>query len=78
MFKRKGGRGVKGLLNNVQKRLHFSLGMASLIDVGMAFCSCLYVFFNMFLHVFGPVHAGNDGICFVGTFIFVFWTCLYL
>ena len=29
MFKRKGG-GVKGLLNNVKKKLHFSLVMASL------------------------------------------------
>ena len=29
MFKRKGG-GVKGILNNVKKKLHFSLVMASL------------------------------------------------
>ena len=29
MFKRKGG-GVKGLLNNVKKKLHFSYTMASL------------------------------------------------
>ena len=32
MFKQKGG-GVKGLLNNVKKKLHFSLGMASLIGI---------------------------------------------
>ena len=32
MFKRKGG-GVKGLLNNVKKKLHFSLMMASLKEI---------------------------------------------
>ena len=30
MFKQKEGGGVKGFLNNVKKKLHFSLGMASL------------------------------------------------
>ena len=32
MFKRKGG-GVKGFLNNVKKKLHFSCTEASLIEV---------------------------------------------
>ena len=33
MFKRKGGGKVKGLLNNVKKKLHFSLMSASLIVI---------------------------------------------
>ena len=33
MFKRKGGEGVKGFLNNVKKKLHFSYMEASLMTM---------------------------------------------